>query len=176
MTAKKTTRRKAYKNMSVSELVKERAELAEKIQKIDEVLGAAVEAVGVKVVDPAIKQAVLPIKYNRSSTGGYDPAFGSPDNYKQPVGAQVAIGNEAPIVPPRPNNNPNQDSGFTIFDADSFARKQAEADQQYLVNNPGTPVPPEYDFASEEVSSEIDALKEQISKGLKNEGDTESDT
>jgi hypothetical protein len=166
---KMTTRRKAYKNMSVSELVKERAELAEKIQRIDEVLKVAVEAVGIKHTS---SQAA----YNRTSVSNYDPAFEYPENYQQSIGApQVAIGNQAPIIPPRGGNTPNQDSGFTIFDADSFAREQAKADQQYLVNNPGSPVPPEYDFASEEVTNEINTLKEQIVKGLKHEGDTGAD-
>lgn len=170
MPAKKMTRRKAYKNMSVSELVKERAELAEKIQKIDEVLGVAVEAVGVIHTTP-------PSTYNRPNvSNSYDPAFGSPGSYQQPLGAQVAVSNEAPIMTPTSGNAPNQDSGFTIFDADAFARKQAEADQQYLVNNPGVPVPLEYDFGSKDFTNEINSLKEQISKGLNNERDTGADT
>lgn len=170
MPVKKTTaRRKAYKNMSVAELVKERTELAEKIQKIDEILGAAVNAVGVKVVSPSSISS--PVNYRSSLS--YDPAFGPATNYTQVASApQVAISNEAPVIPPRSGNTPNQDSGFTIFDADNFARKQAEAEQQYLENNPGTPVPPEYDFASEEVANEISSLREQISKGLSNEKDT----
>ena len=166
--------------MSVSELVKERAELAEKIQKIDEVLGVAVDAVGVQVVDPAksggVRHTASPVTYSRPAIGNFDPAFGAPENYQQSAGAQVAVNTEAPIIAPRPSNAPNQDSGFTIFDADAFARKQAEADQQYLVNNPGVPVPPEYDFASEDVANEIKDLKEQIAKGLNNEGDIGADT
>ncbi len=172
---KKTTRRKAYRNMSVTELVSARKELAEKIGQIDAILAKAVEAVQNAGV-------ASPVSYNRPSVGpggGYDPAFGNPNNYGQPqqgLAAQVAVSNEAPIMAPRPGNAPDQSSGFTIFDADAHARKQAEADQQYLVNNPGAPVPPEYDFNSEQVSSEIASLQQEIANSKANEGDTPTDT
>ena len=170
---KKTTRRKAYKNMSVNELVTARKELAEKITQIDNILAKAVEA----VQSAGVRHTASPVTYNRPSIGSYDPAFGSPSNYQpeQNLSAQVAISNEAPIISPRPNNAQDQSSGFTIFDADAHARKQAEADHQYLVNNPGVPVPPEYDFNSKEVVNEIQTLRKQISNSKTNEADTTTD-
>lgn len=166
---------KSVKNMSVSELVEARKGYMDKVKDIDEVLGEAAKALGTSPISPLTPPlSVAPA--SRSRVGSYDPAFGPRDNYEGPVAAQVAVSTEAPVVAPRPNNTPDQSSGFTIFDADAFARKQAEADSQYLVDNPGVPVPPEFDFNNEEVSNEIDSIKEQLELAKSNEGDTKADT
>lgn len=162
---------KSVKNMSVSELVEARKGYMDKVKEIDEVLGEAAKALGASPVLPYPSPAAVPTR-----PGSFDPAFGPRDNYQQPVAAQVAVATEAPVVAPRGGNTPDQSSGFTIFDADSFARQQAKADEQYLVNNPGVPVPPEYDFNNEEVSSEITSIKEQLELAKNNEGDSETDT
>jgi len=173
---KKTTRRKAYRNMSVTELVSARKELAEKIDQIDAILVKAVEA----VQNAGVRHTASPVTYNRPAAGGnYDPAFGNPINYSQPqqgLAAQVAVSTEAPVLTPRLGNTPDQSSGFTIFDADMHARKQAEADQQYLVNNPGAPVPPEYDFNTEQVSNEIASLQQEIANSKADERVTGTDS
>jgi len=174
-TPKKTTRRKAYKNMSVNELVTARKELVEKMAQIDAILGKAVEAFG---AIPANKHS-MPTSLLPNAHSNYDPAFGNPSNYQQtqaPLGAQVAMSNEAPVMTRPQSNALNQDSGFTIFDADAHARKQAEteAEQQYLVQTPGVPVAPEYDFNNDQISSEIASLREEISNSKINEGDIQT--
>lgn len=161
---KKTVRRKAYKNMSVNELVNARKELSDKINQIDIILSQAVEAVkntGIKT-NPSYNN----YNYNKSS---YDPAFGNPNNYIPKTNREV-LNNASGL------NNIGQDNTFTYFDVDSYTKNQEQQEQQYLAENPSIKVPVEYDFNNEEVDNEIASLKEQINNSKNNEGDSGTDT
>lgn len=179
-TQKKTTtkRRKAYKNMSVPELVKARQELVEKMQQIDEILNQAVAAVG------AVRQSAPRTEYGYTQTT------------QQALSAQVANRNPSGLMTTSVGQGlqDNQSTAFSIFDAESFnAGVESGAidpngfQQEYLVDNPGRPVtqptkvspppgvepiqpllPVEGEKAQEAMSAEIDNLMNQVSQGLKN--------
>ena len=152
--------------MSVSELVSTREEYMEKVKEIDTILGEAVKAIGAIAPASPIQRAsiarpAVPI------TPSYDPAFGARE---MPIANdQISIGTEAPVIPQRPGNSPDQSSSFTIFDAEAVARQQAETEEQYLVDNPQVAQQvPQYDFDSEEIVQEIDDLKSKIKKQSNN--------
>jgi len=176
---KKTTRRKAYKNMSVPELVKARQELVEKMQQIDEILNQAVAAVG------AVRQS--------SGRQGYYPQ--QTQTPQQALSAQVANRNSNGLMTPSVGQGlkDNQTTAFSIFDAESFNAgvESGEVDpngyqQEYLVDNPGRPVnsaqpiapaglepikpllPAEGQEAQTDMSNELDTLMSEVSEGLKN--------
>jgi hypothetical protein len=156
---KKAARKKTYKNMSVGELVAARKELSSKIEQIDSILNQAVEAVG-----------TLKLSTNKTlERTGYkiDPAFEPAINSSNYLNAQVAISKEAPIIPPVSRTAADQSSGFSIFDAEAAAREQALAEEQYLKSQGDvTSVEESFDFDNEEVSKEIESLKENIQSSL----------
>ena len=153
---KKTVRKKAYKSMSVSELVAARKELLIKMEEIDSILVKAVEAInGVKQIN------------NRNYSTSSDPAFMPAYNSSVPQN-QVPVSSEAPIMAPVNRTAPDQSSGFSIFDAESFAQQQAKAEEEYLANNPSTVVENvDFDFDNSAVKKEIENLKEGIENSIK---------
>lgn len=158
--------------MSVSELVSTREEYMEKVKEIDTILGEAVKAIGAiaptsPLQRPSIARPAVPI------TPSYDPAFGPRE---MPIANdQISIGTEAPIIPQRPGNSPDQSSGFTIFDAEAAARQQAEAEEQYLVDNPQVAEQaPQYDFENDDIIQEIGDIKSKISKRVNSKKSSES--
>jgi hypothetical protein len=153
---KKTVRKKAYKSMSVSELVAARKELLIKMEEIDSILVKAVEAInGVKQIS------------NRNYPTNSDPAF-MPAYNSLTQQNQVAVSTEAPIMAPVNRTAPDQSSGFSIFDAESFAQQQAKAEEEYLASNPSTVVENvDFDFDNFAVKKEIENLKEGIENSMK---------
>ena len=154
-------RRKSYKNMSVTELVKARKELADQINEIDDILALAVEAVGAKVVEVS-KAHNIPIRNSKldpafaprvtaSSNGNYEDKFGTP-----------SVGNQPPVMMPNPNSK-DMMSAFNLFDADGWAREQAEASKKLMEEEP---TKTEYDLDS--MNEEIGSLTKTISEGLEN--------
>ena len=143
------TRRKSYKNMSVTELVKERKGLVEKIIQIDKILGEAAKAVN-SVYQPVNNQeyntGVIPVASNDIQ--------------------QVSVSSDAPQMQPVTRNSPDQSSGFTLFDTESYVRQQHEAANKYLEENPNTP--PEFNFNEVNVKEEIEHLAKEVKEGLKN--------
>jgi hypothetical protein len=152
---KKTVRKKLYKSMSVSELVTARKELLFKMEEIDSILVKAVEAInGVKPIN------------NKSYSTNSDPAF-MPAYNTSVQQNQVPISTEAPIMAPVNRTAPDQSSGFSIFDAESFAQQQAKAEEEYLANNPSTVVENvDFDFNTEDVAKEIKNLKKGITDSI----------
>ncbi len=153
---KKIVRKKAYKSMSVAELVAARKELLIKMEEIDSILVKAVEAInGVKQIN------------NRNYSTNSDPAFMPAYNSSVPQN-QVPVSSEAPIMAPVNRTAPDQSSGFSIFDAESFAQQQAKAEEEYLANNPSTVVENvDFDFDNSAVKKEIENLKEGIENSMK---------
>lgn len=153
---KKTVRKKAYKSMSVAELVAARKELLIKMEEIDCILVKAVEAInGVKQIN------------SRNYSTNSDPAFMPAYNSSVPQN-QVPVSTEAPIMAPVNRTAPDQSSGFSIFDAESFAQQQAKAEEEYLANNPSTVVENvDFDFDNSAVKKEIENLKEGIENSMK---------
>jgi len=166
--------------MSVTELVKAREELVEKMTQIDEILGQAVQAVG------AVQQSAY-----KPIVGTLPPAFNSNPFREQggrPMAAQVAISQEQPRVTPPAANAPDQSTAFSIFDAETYnAQVEAgivtpEGQQNYLVDTPGRPVSAPSPVGVEPIKplleapisdSEIDAdemadLMSEVAEGLKN--------
>lgn len=156
-TVKKAPRKKPYKNMSVSELVAARKELATKMEQIDIILNEAVQAIGnVKNINN--------VRTNINKQNSYmDPAFAINTSSLE---AQVAINTEAPILPMVARNNPDQSSGFSIFNAEAAAQEQAKAEEEYLANNPSVDST-EY-FNDELISKEINELKNEIGSQITN--------
>jgi hypothetical protein len=154
---KKSPRKKAYKFMSVSELVASRKELSAKIEQIDAILNEAVEAV-----------SNIPRMKNRHITmqnSSIDSAF-APQTYSV---NQVPISKEAPVLDPISRTAADQSSGFSIFDAESAAREQARAETEYIQNHKEITVPTDsFDFNEEDISKEIESLKENIKNTLDN--------
>ncbi len=120
---KRTPRKKAYKTMSVSELVACRKELALKIEQIDAVLNEAVEAI-------SATGATRNLKTNYAVRSNSDPAFAERSTNIN----EVSITREAPTLPPISRTAADQSSGFSIFDAESAAKEQALAEEQYLAS------------------------------------------
>lgn len=155
MQNKKAPRKKAYKNMSVSELVTCRKELALKIEQIDSVLNEAVEAISSAKITPRLKSG-----YVKMSNQYNDSAFIEKDYVDN---AQVVISKEAPILPPVSRTAADQSSGFSIFDAEAAAREQAKAELDYIQNNTDVSLPEDsFDFNEDLVNSEIESLKSNI--------------
>lgn len=155
---KRTTRKKAYKSMSVAELVAARKELAVKMEEIDSILGKAVEAIS------GIKSLNTSYKYSSSNDPAFRPAYNNitPSN-------QVSVSTEAPIMAPIAANAPDQSSGFSIFDAESFAQQQAKAEEEYLANNPSTVVENvDFNFDNSKIEKEIESLKKGIEANINN--------
>lgn len=155
--------------MTVSELVEARKDHMSKVKEIDEVLGEAVKAIG--GIQTKLPLAPSPVRQYTPgpvpSVSSYDPAFGPPD---RGGASTLSVGTEAPVMRPPQRNAADQSSGFTIFDAEAAARQQAEAEEQYLVDNPQVAQQvPQYDFDSEEIVQEIDDLKSKIKKQTDNQ-------
>lgn len=150
----KASRKKAYKFMSVSELVTTRKELASKIEQIDVILNQAVQAVG--------QTTTLKNRHITMSKQNIDPAF-VPANYSVD---QVPVSKEAPVLSPIARTAADQSSGFSIFDAESAAKEQAYVEAQYLKSNSTDSIEDAYDFNSDEVSNEIESLKANIKSTL----------
>lgn len=155
MDKQKAARKKAYKSMSVSELVATRKELAFKIEQIDGILNQAVEAVG---------RTTLAKKQTYNTTLNSDPAF-APNDYRYSAN-QVAVNNQAPQLSPIARNAADQSSGFSIFDAEGAAREESRVELEYLQNNSIDSVEDSYDFNSNEISNEIESLKANIKSTL----------
>ena len=125
MTPKKT-RRKAYKNMSVVELVKAREDLSFGIKEIDDILKLAVEALSLKktlqVLDTNNRN--LNLSSNVGKTNDKKESFTVSRN-------RVGSGSDTDSLPKTNNSNDsNLTTPFTIFDADSWAREEAELSKQ----------------------------------------------
>lgn len=147
---KKSTRRKAYKYMSVSELVTARKELVAKMEQIDTILKEAVQAYSAGVSSSMYNNNANLYSNNTTnnstsskviSNSNYDSAFGNPSiyqdtdkNFSKTTGV---VSNNVPnnnVVNQRANvNAPNQTSSFTIFDAEALARQEQN---NYLAQEP----------------------------------------
>lgn len=138
--------------MSVAELLRHRQELADKMTEIDGILGQVVQVLGATPGRPAPVQPV-------PST--YDPAFGTPVGAGGWVSTTKAEDPSIPIgeVQPRaiPANTPNVDSGFSIFDVDSFNAPIVAASQQPQAQS-------EYNL--EEMQGNIESLQAEIKEGI----------
>lgn len=156
-----TKRAKSLKSMTVSELIKERKKHSDRINKIDEILKEATEALGQKVVD------VAPPVFREP-----DPAFKEVEGRYSQIGA-TAIPNRnfsqtAPISLNPPNVQPvgygtkeDLTPAFSLFDADADARMRAESEAEYER--------PQLD--NEQLKSEVEDLKSQLSQELNNIND-----
>lgn len=172
--------------MSVTELVKAREELVEKMTQIDEILNQAVAAVG------AVRQQQVPRPMA--------PMYNSNDPFReqggQALSAQVAMSREQPRVAPVANNAPDQSTAFSIFDAESY-NADVEAGRidpngpQYLVDTPGQPVnptnyvppgvepmkpllPTDSTEVEDNMAEEMNTLMSEVTEGLKNVKSTET--
>ena len=183
---KKMVRRKSYKNMSVSELVKAREDLVNKMTQIDDILNQAVKAVG-------FKQNLVNNVYTNSKLDPFK------EQGQQGLSAQVAIAREQPTVVPRQSNAADQSTAFSIFDAESY-NADVEAGvinangPQYLVDTPGQPVnsksvsantpvglelikpllPIQDEKEQDTMSEEMNSLMSEVSEGLKNVKSTQT--
>lgn len=155
MQNKKTPRKKAYKSMSVSELVAARKELAFKIDQIDAIIHEGIEAVG--------NISTIKNRHVTMQKSNIDSAF-VPHHYLE---NQVPVSKEAPILNPISRTAVDQSSGFSIFDAESAAREQSKIETEYIQNHKEIEVPTDsFDFNEEEISKEIKSLKENIKNTL----------
>lgn len=173
--------------MSVTELVKAREELVDKMTQIDEILNQAVQAVG------AVRQQPQPFNTSRPA-----PVYNNPFREKggQTLSAQVAMAREQPRVNPVSANAPDQSTAFSIFDAESYnadieAGRIDPNGQQYLVDTPGQPVKPtnytpsgvepikpllptDDSEVEDNMAEEMSSLMSEVSEGLKNARSTET--
>ncbi len=149
-TQKKQTRRKAYKYMSVSELVKARAELADKMKEIDNILKLAVEAYGTNTSN---NLRTTPSRNFNNFPGQAYPNVND---------ASIGVSSQPPAITPNPVGK-NIESAFSLFDTDSWVKQQNQLAEQQQVQS-------EYDV--NEMQTEIASLQNEISQELNDVQDT----
>lgn len=167
--------------MSVSELVKSREGLIVQIKEIDGILKQAVDAYGSPLPS-------MPRPNNQQLSATPVPQEGrSPDNILFGNGYKPPITPMNPVVPqqqgtgypgtpldqnqavqpvrqdPRSPFAGDVQSGFTLFDTDSYVAEQNALSMQAQT---------EYDVDS--MNDEISSLKQQISEGIENVRDSET--
>lgn len=140
MTTKRVIRRKSYKHMSVHELVKAREDLTIQINEIDDILQLAVKAINVKV-----NHSLTSFKSNNFN----DSAFSYQDKY-----IQTSVDSTPPQRPIDPTAT-NVMSDFSVFDADSWARQEAELSKSSQT-----------DFDVDQMNDEISSLKQSVQLGI----------
>lgn len=154
----KRTRRKPYKYMSVSELVKAREGLVEQVQEIDSILKLAVEAVGARIPiaskPTANNQALSSLSKADAALFGQDYM---PTANVQSI-PQILPSTEPPAVTPNPNA-PNAASAFSLFDTDSWVHQQNELSKQMMTQS---------EYNVEEMEQEVSDLKQQIAEEIEN--------
>ena len=158
-------RAKSLKSMTVSELVKERKKHSDRINKIDEILTEATKALGQRVVeDPFIRQG------NLQTSLGATPIMNNNNNNNN--NNRMKFSETAPLSLEPPNIQPlghgtksDIEPVFTLFDAEADARLKSQAEEPYKENTSLDYI--DSSINTEELQSETDSLRDQLSKELK---------
>ena len=169
--------------MSVSELVRNREDLMGKIKEIDDILKEAVNAYGASLPSiprPDFNQQLSTSPITQSGRTPDNILFG--DRYKPPITPTQPVQpqqqssrypgnplNQNQTVQPviKDSRNPfagDAQSGFQLFDTDTYVAEQNALSMQYADT--------EYDV--EGMNNEVAELKQQISEGIESVRDSEA--